>query len=124
MRRAGAAAGELVYVTGSLGEAGLALLELQGRYRSAVGLSPLRKRLDRPCPRVKEGRALRGLATAAIDISDGLVQDLQQFILYIFGTTGKLQGFNKMPPARINRRNAIWSFRAWRNEFAGRTRGQ
>ena len=40
------------------------------------GLSPVRQRLERPRPRVDEGLALCPLATAAIDISDGLAADL------------------------------------------------
>lgn len=72
LRRSGARAGDAVLVTGSVGDAALALRELgQG------ALDPrLRARLDRPEPRVSAGRALRGLASACIDVSDGLAQDL------------------------------------------------
>ncbi len=76
MRRGGASPGELVYLTGSLGDAGLALLGLQGRYLPPQGLSLVRQRLERPWPRVAEGQALCRLATAAIDVSDGLAADL------------------------------------------------
>ncbi len=76
MRRGGAAPGELIYLTGSLGDAGLALLGLKGGYVAPEGLSPVRQRLERPRPRVDEGLALCPLATAAIDISDGLAADL------------------------------------------------
>ena len=77
LRRAGAMPGDLIYVTGTLGDAGLALqavrnpqalLEPHARY--------LMNRLERPSPRVFEGLALRGIASAAIDISDGLAADL------------------------------------------------
>ena len=68
--RHGAQPGEHIYVTGTLGDAGLALL-LAERAGPA-----LRARLDFPQPRIEAGKKLRGLATAAIDISDGLLADL------------------------------------------------
>lgn len=67
MTRSGAQAGDLIFVTGTLGDAAYALQHPQ---------SPLQHRLDRPTPRVKFGQALRGYASAMLDISDGLVQDL------------------------------------------------
>lgn len=76
LRRAGARPGDLVYVSGTLGDAGLALLARQGLYVQAGALAYLNDRLDRPTPRLDTGRALRGLASAAIDISDGLGADL------------------------------------------------
>ncbi len=74
--RAGARAGDLVYVSGTLGDAGLALLARQGLYVQAGSFPYLNGRLDRPTPRLAAGRALRGLASAAIDVSDGLGADL------------------------------------------------
>jgi thiamine-monophosphate kinase len=68
LQRAGAQPGDHIYVTGTLGDAGLALL-MQGE-------AALQERLDYPQPRVEAGQALRGLASAAIDISDGLLADL------------------------------------------------
>ncbi len=79
LRRDGAQAGDLIYVTGQLGDAGLGLqLALA---RCELTLEPSRRdyfisRLERPTPRVAVGLALRGVATAAIDISDGLAGDL------------------------------------------------
>ncbi|MBK1691584.1 thiamine-phosphate kinase [Ectothiorhodospira mobilis] len=72
LRRDGARPGEAILVTGTVGDAALALREL-GRGRADPRL---RARLDRPEPRVAAGRALRGLASACIDVSDGLAQDL------------------------------------------------
>ena len=71
LRRDGARVGDEVWVTGTLGDAagGLALLD-----REAV--PALRARLDRPTPRVAAGRALVGIATACVDVSDGLLADL------------------------------------------------
>jgi thiamine-monophosphate kinase len=78
LRRDGAKVGDWVYVSGSLGDAGLALLLLQNELR---GLSQRERqqvldRLYRPMPRIALGLALRGIASAAIDISDGLAADL------------------------------------------------
>lgn len=76
LRRSGARRGDLIYVTGRLGDAGLALLARQGLYVGPGQLSTLAARLDRPVPRVAEGLALGRLASAAIDLSDGLGSDL------------------------------------------------
>jgi thiamine-monophosphate kinase len=76
LRRDGARPGDLVYVTGSLGDAGLALLAQQGLFVGLGTVAGLRERLDRPTPRLVEGRALAGTASAAIDVSDGLAADL------------------------------------------------
>ena len=74
--RSGAQVGNLVYVTGCLGDAGLALRELQGGTAKESLHPPLIQRLERPEPRIEAGLALREIATAAIDISDGLLADL------------------------------------------------
>ena len=76
--RAGAAPGDHVYVTGALGGAGLALADENLGDWSLVSLAkdtPL-KRYWMPQPRLGLGVGLRGIATAAIDISDGLTSDL------------------------------------------------
>jgi thiamine-monophosphate kinase len=73
VRRAGARPGDLICVSGTLGDAGLALRELLAGRFPAPGL---RARLERPTPRVALGLALRGLASAMIDCSDGLAADL------------------------------------------------
>jgi len=74
LRRDGARVGDDVWVTGTLGDAAAAL---DGWQRGAPGPSALRAHLDRPSPRIVAGRALAGLAHAAIDLSDGLAADLQ-----------------------------------------------
>ncbi len=73
VRRSGAAPGDLVCVSGTLGDAGLALRQVLAGDLVAEGL---RLRLDRPEPRVALGLALRGVASAMIDCSDGLAADL------------------------------------------------
>ncbi|MEO1767188.1 thiamine-phosphate kinase [Thiobacter aerophilum] len=77
LRRSGARVGDEVWVSGTLGDAALALAALN----RAVPLSPgelaqLLPRLHRPVPRLALGRRLVGVAHAAIDISDGLLADL------------------------------------------------
>ena len=75
--RSGARDGDDLYVSGTLGDARLALQALRGEVTvPAPVLAAARERLDRPTPRVALGLALRGLATSAIDISDGLLGDL------------------------------------------------
>ncbi len=77
LRRAGAQPGDAVYVTGALGDAGLALAAALGRVQVAAEYqADIRQRLERPEPRIAQGLALRGVASAAIDVSDGLAQDL------------------------------------------------
>jgi thiamine-monophosphate kinase len=73
LRRSGARPGDLVCVSGAIGDAGLALRHLQ--QHEHLG-DYLRRRLERPVPRVALGELLRGVATAAIDLSDGLISDL------------------------------------------------
>ena len=77
LRRSGARAGDVVWVSGSLGEAAIGLRHLRGEWSLP---EPERTRcvarLERPQPRVRLGLALRGIAHAAIDISDGLLADL------------------------------------------------
>jgi thiamine-monophosphate kinase len=77
LRRSGAKAGNDVWVSGTVGDAALAVAHRHGKlvltesdYHEAV------MRLYEPTPRVALGQALRGMATAAIDISDGLLADL------------------------------------------------
>ncbi len=74
LQRSGAQPGDLVCVSGTLGDAALALAGPPGC--DAASADWLRARLDRPEPRVALGMALRGLATACIDVSDGLAADL------------------------------------------------
>ena len=75
LRRAGARPGDAIYVTGALGDAAGALL---GRtsHPASDPAPALAARLDRPEPRVAAGLALRGIASSAIDVSDGLCADL------------------------------------------------
>ncbi|HCK82469.1 MAG TPA: thiamine-phosphate kinase [Candidatus Competibacter sp.] len=77
LRRDGAKPGDGIYVTGTPGDAGLALAVAYGKTTvAAAHRDYLQARLERPQPRIAQGLALRGIASAAIDISDGLAQDL------------------------------------------------
>jgi len=77
LTRSAAAVGDDIWVTGTLGGPHLALLLLQGQHAQHIDLlEGLRPLLERPMPPVAFGAALAGIAHAAIDISDGLLQDL------------------------------------------------
>ncbi|MDO8812045.1 MAG: thiamine-phosphate kinase [Gallionella sp.] len=77
LRRSGAQVGDEIWVSGCLGDAALALAHLQGRIAlSDAELAACLLALYRPQPRVALGLALRGIASSAIDISDGLLADL------------------------------------------------
>lgn len=77
LRRAGAQPGDAVLVTGTLGDAAAGLRLAQGLLTASASIAaPLRARLDRPQPRIAAGLALRGIAHACIDLSDGLLADL------------------------------------------------
>ena len=81
LRRDGASVGDLIYVTGPLGDARLALEYLKGErgldkaYQTAVC-----DKLHKPVARVAQGLVLKDFASAAIDVSDGLVADLSHLL--------------------------------------------
>ncbi len=74
LHRSGAKPGDGIYLTGSVGDAGLGLKILQGDFSPADDLAL--SRFHQPQPRVEEGLLLSGLASACVDISDGLLADL------------------------------------------------
>jgi len=84
LTRRGARAGDDIFVSGNLGDAGLGLLlhenkiVLAPQYRE-VQQQALQK-LHRPTPRVDLGMAIRGIASSAIDVSDGLAADLNHIL--------------------------------------------
>jgi thiamine-monophosphate kinase len=79
--RSGARAGDELWVSGTLGDARLALEVLRGTQRlDGAAFEQVRQAMERPEPRVALGLALRGLATSAIDVSDGLLGDLGQLL--------------------------------------------
>jgi thiamine-monophosphate kinase len=79
--RSGARAGDDIYVSGSVGDARAALEVFRGTL--SIGedaFAAARARMEAPTPRVALGQALRGIATAAIDVSDGLLGDLRHVL--------------------------------------------
>nr|WP_239023828.1 thiamine-phosphate kinase [Salinicola corii] len=78
LRRSGAREGDLIAVTGYPGRAAAGLARWQQGERDPG--HPLLEAYLRPEPRLSAGEALRGVATSAIDISDGLLADLQHVL--------------------------------------------
>ncbi len=78
LTRHGAQVGDGIYVSGTVGDAGLGLQVALGKTLTLTTEQAdyCQKRLDFPQPRLHLGIALRGLASACLDISDGLAQDL------------------------------------------------
>ncbi len=89
--RSGARVGDDIWVSGQPGRAAQGLAHLQGRtVLSEPQLAECLAALQRPQPRLALGLALRGLATAAIDVSDGLLADLGH-VLMASGSAARLQ---------------------------------
>ena len=75
--RSGAQPGDDLYVSGTLGDARLALEVFRGALAlDGAAFEAVRSAMEQPQPRIALGLALRGLATSAIDVSDGLLGDL------------------------------------------------
>ncbi len=102
LRRSGAHPGDEIWVTGTLGDAAAALADPQ--------FADLLPRLRRPTPRVTAGHALRELASACIDVSDGLFADLGH-VLEASGVGADLQLAQlpcSLPLARLRDDAARW----------------
>lgn len=78
LTRGGARAGDLIYVSNVTGEAAAGLALIQNKRGDSPAADHLRQRFLRPEPRVALGRELRTMATAAMDVSDGLLTDLDK----------------------------------------------
>lgn len=77
LRRDAARPGDDIWISGTLGDARLALGDCRGEWLlPEPDFTIIRPRMDTPTPRVALGMALRGIAHAALDISDGLIGDL------------------------------------------------
>jgi thiamine-monophosphate kinase len=102
LRRDGAKAGDSIWVSGRPGRAALGLAHLQGRtVLTEPILGDCLAALHRPLARVELGLALRGIATSAIDVSDGLLADLGH-ILEQSRKAARLQ-VPDLPTARLER---------------------
>lgn len=88
--RSGASVGDQIFVTGSIGDAALGLYALQQQLRETADTDYLIQRLNQPQPRVEAGQALASVASACIDVSDGLFADLAH-ILKASGVGARLQ---------------------------------
>lgn len=93
MTRSKAKVGDLIYLTGTLGDAGLGLKIKQG-YVCQNPQHPL-KQLNQPLPCIAEGLAIRDYANACIDISDGVIADLGHILEK--SQVGALLDFAKLP---------------------------
>jgi thiamine-monophosphate kinase len=81
IRRSGSQADDEVWVSGTLGDARLTLAALRHEIAlSTNDLQEIEHRMHQPTPRVELGLRLRGIASAALDVSDGLLGDLQHIL--------------------------------------------
>jgi thiamine-monophosphate kinase len=79
--RSGACAGDDLYVSGTVGDARLALEVFRGRVAlEGRAFEQVRRAMEQPEPRIALGLALRGVASSAIDVSDGLLGDLRHVL--------------------------------------------
>lgn len=89
--RSGARAGDDLYVSGTLGDARLALEVFRGTVAlDGAAFERVRVAMEQPQPRIALGLALRGVASSAIDLSDGLLGDLAH-VLQRSGVGAELQ---------------------------------
>jgi thiamine-monophosphate kinase len=104
--RSGASPGDAIYVSGSLGDARLALEALRGTLQlERSDLETTRAALETPDPRVALGVALRGVATSAIDLSDGFVGDLGHILRR--SAAGATVDVDRLPRSDAMRRQPI-----------------
>ncbi len=114
LTRSGAAPGDTVFVTGTpgLGAAGLAFLQGELDVGDETGRERLRQQFVNPHPRLEEGKRLRGLASAAIDISDGLLADLEHICTQ--SSVGAEVSLTALPcPAWLADQVSTEQFREW-----------
>jgi thiamine-monophosphate kinase len=78
LTRGGAKPGDALMVSGTVGDAAGGLASLQRDLPVTAAVRQLRERFLRPTPRIELGRTLHGLASAAMDVSDGLLADLDK----------------------------------------------
>ena len=107
IKRSGARVGDSIWVSGELGDARLALGCIRKEWPlnlDAEEVNRINQRLHSPLPRVALGIALRGIATSALDISDGLLGDLCH-ILETSHVSAKIN-LDALPRSTVLRRQA------------------
>jgi thiamine-monophosphate kinase len=116
LRRDGARAGDELYVSGSVGDAACGLKLLQGQATApAAEAAYLQRRFEYPTPRVALGPALRGLASACIDVSDGLYIDATR-LLAASGCAARIE-IEQLPLSAALQR--VLGGQAWRSALSG-----
>jgi thiamine-monophosphate kinase len=116
LRRDGARPGEDLYVSGSIGDAAAGLACLRGQLAAAGAAAQfLQQRFEYPTPRVALGSALRGIASACIDVSDGLHTDASR-LLQASGLGAQIE-VAELPLSPALR--AAYGAEAWRAALAG-----
>ncbi len=104
LRRDGAKAGDEVWVSGTLGDAALGLAAIQKRLvLDADALAYCEQALHTPVPQVALGLALRSIATSAIDVSDGLLADLNHILEC--SKVGAHIHFSTLPTSNVMQKN-------------------
>lgn len=78
--RSGAAPGDAIFVSGTIGDAAAGLAQMLGKDENPSGSGFLKRRFSRPTPRLSLGQALVDTASAAIDVSDGLYSDIVKLL--------------------------------------------
>jgi thiamine-monophosphate kinase len=115
LRRDGGHARDVLYVSGSVGDTAQSLLADDGSPAAAEDLAYLRQRREYPSARVALGMGLRGLASACIDVSDGLWADVQR-LLTASGCSAEIE-VDRLPLSSALRRTA--GAAAWRIGLRG-----
>jgi thiamine-monophosphate kinase len=109
--RSGARPGDDLWVSGVLGDAAFGLAARKGEAGAAGEAAAGIERLERPQPRVALGRALRRLATSAIDVSDGLLGDLGHILER--SAVGASVAWHRVPRSAELRRQPEADQRRW-----------
>jgi thiamine-monophosphate kinase len=116
LRRDGARCGDQLYLSGSVGDAACGLKFLRGEAAgTAAEAAWLQRRFEFPTPRVALGQALRGIASACIDVSDGVYIDAAR-LLAASGCAATVE-IERLPLSQALRQ--VLGTQAWRSALSG-----